>query len=77
MSTPLSNALYEELGSSIRGPVYLRGDTRHVLNDCFDLMLVCLEKYCSFEDYSTVFNGNVTCVSKAVACPLDAEDVSK
>lgn len=77
MSTPLSNALYEELGSSIRGPVYLRGDTRYVLNNWLDLIRVCLEKYRSFEDYSTVFNGNVTCVSKAVACPLDAEDVSR
>ncbi|KAF9463538.1 hypothetical protein BDZ94DRAFT_1163851 [Collybia nuda] len=58
MSTPLPQALYEELGASIRGPIYLRGET-------------------GFEDYSTVFNGNVTCLSKAVTCPLDAEDVSK
>ncbi|KAG5642207.1 hypothetical protein DXG03_003398 [Asterophora parasitica] len=30
-----------------------------------------------FEDYSTIFNGNVVCLSKAVVVPLDAEDVSK
>ncbi|KAJ3509303.1 hypothetical protein NLJ89_g5289 [Agrocybe chaxingu] len=30
-----------------------------------------------FGDYSTIFNGNVVSHSKAVVCPLDAEDVSK
>ncbi|KAL1662375.1 hypothetical protein GGF50DRAFT_128775 [Schizophyllum commune] len=30
-----------------------------------------------FNDYATVFNGNVTTPSRAVALPLDAEDVSK
>ncbi|KAF8058700.1 hypothetical protein FPV67DRAFT_1523428, partial [Lyophyllum atratum] len=30
-----------------------------------------------FEDYSTIFNGNVKSLSKAVVVPLDAEDVSK
>ncbi|GLB37918.1 putative oxygen-dependent FAD-linked oxidoreductase family protein [Lyophyllum shimeji] len=30
-----------------------------------------------FEDYSTIFNGNVKSLSKAVAVPLDAQDVSK
>ncbi|KAF5375532.1 hypothetical protein D9615_009195 [Tricholomella constricta] len=30
-----------------------------------------------FEDYSTIFNGNVKCTAKAVVVPLDAEDVSK
>ncbi|KAH9485621.1 FAD-linked oxidoreductase [Psilocybe cubensis] len=30
-----------------------------------------------FADYSTIFNGNVVSASKAVVCPLDAEDVSK
>ncbi|RDB24969.1 hypothetical protein Hypma_007396 [Hypsizygus marmoreus] len=30
-----------------------------------------------FEDYATIFNGNVKSLSKAVACPLDAEDVSR
>ncbi|KAJ7721491.1 hypothetical protein B0H16DRAFT_1602527 [Mycena metata] len=27
--------------------------------------------------YSSIFNGNVVCIAKAVALPLDAEDVSK
>ena len=31
----------------------------------------------SFADYSTIFNGNVFTIAKAVVCPLDAEDVSK
>lgn len=31
----------------------------------------------SFADYSTIFNGNVVTIAKAVVCPLDAEDVSK
>lgn len=35
------------------------------------------EQFNSFEDYSIIFNGNVICPSKAVAVPLDAEDVSK
>ncbi|KAG5635651.1 hypothetical protein H0H81_010521 [Sphagnurus paluster] len=30
-----------------------------------------------FDDYSTIFNGNVKCMAKAVIVPLDAEDVSK
>ncbi|KAJ7157802.1 hypothetical protein C8R46DRAFT_1225560 [Mycena filopes] len=30
-----------------------------------------------FIEYSSIFNGNVVCIAKAVACPLDAEDVSK
>ncbi|KAJ7496613.1 hypothetical protein FB451DRAFT_199307 [Mycena latifolia] len=30
-----------------------------------------------FVEYSSIFNGNVVTVAKAVACPLDAEDVSK
>ncbi|KIM40408.1 hypothetical protein M413DRAFT_446588, partial [Hebeloma cylindrosporum] len=30
-----------------------------------------------FLDYSTIFNGNVVTASKAVVCPLDAEDVSR
>lgn len=30
-----------------------------------------------FGDYSTIFNGNVQSLAKAVVCPLDAEDVSK
>ncbi|KAJ7672064.1 hypothetical protein B0H17DRAFT_947822 [Mycena rosella] len=30
-----------------------------------------------FLEYSSIFNGNVVTVAKAVACPLDAEDVSK
>ncbi|KAG5719724.1 FAD-linked oxidoreductase [Termitomyces sp. T112] len=30
-----------------------------------------------FEDYSTIFNGNVKSISKAVAVPLDASDISK
>ncbi|KAF8911577.1 hypothetical protein CPB84DRAFT_1762274 [Gymnopilus junonius] len=30
-----------------------------------------------FLDYSTLFNGNVVCPSKAAVCPLDAEDVSR
>ncbi|KAK7033819.1 FAD-binding PCMH-type domain-containing protein [Favolaschia claudopus] len=55
---PLSKELHEELGSSIRGQVYLRDDTE-------------------FVEYSSIFNGNVVCVARAVACPLDAEDVSK
>ena len=31
----------------------------------------------SFADFSTIFNGNVFTIAKAVVCPLDAEDVSK
>ncbi|KAF4563042.1 hypothetical protein EYR40_007240 [Pleurotus pulmonarius] len=31
----------------------------------------------SFRDLSTIFNGNVVTVARAVACPVDAEDVSK
>ncbi|KAL0955622.1 hypothetical protein HGRIS_001855 [Hohenbuehelia grisea] len=30
-----------------------------------------------FQEYSAIFNGNVLNVAKAVACPVDAEDVSK
>ncbi|KAG6883137.1 hypothetical protein C0993_007652 [Termitomyces sp. T159_Od127] len=30
-----------------------------------------------FEDYSTIFNGNVKSMSKAVVVPLDASDISK
>ena len=33
--------------------------------------------FASFADYSTIFNGNVVTMAKAVVCPLDAEDVSK
>ncbi|KAF7289245.1 FAD-binding PCMH-type domain-containing protein [Mycena indigotica] len=29
-----------------------------------------------FVEYSSIFNGNVVCVAKAIVCPLDAEDVS-
>ncbi|KAJ7133731.1 hypothetical protein C8R43DRAFT_644511 [Mycena crocata] len=57
-NNPLSTELHEELGSAIRGQVYLRDE-----ND--------------FLEYSSIFNGNVVTVAKAVACPLDAEDVSK
>ena len=39
----------------------------------FDFMLISS----SFADYSTIFNGNVVTMAKAVVCPLDAEDVSK
>ncbi|KAJ8509300.1 hypothetical protein ONZ45_g8515 [Pleurotus djamor] len=31
----------------------------------------------SFQDLSSIFNGNIVTVAKAVACPLDADDVSK
>ncbi|KAF8161374.1 hypothetical protein B0H34DRAFT_377906 [Crassisporium funariophilum] len=58
MSPPLSKELYQELGASCRGQVYLRDDP-------------------GFQDYSTIFNGNVVTFAKAVVCPLDAEDVSK
>lgn len=58
MSPPLSKILYEELGASCRGEVYLRDEP-------------------GFRDYSTIFNGNVVTMAKAVVCPLDAEDVSK
>ncbi|KAF7325301.1 FAD-binding PCMH-type domain-containing protein [Mycena venus] len=58
-STPrLSKELHEELGSAIRGQVYVRDDS-------------------DFVEYSSIFNGNVVCTAQAVACPLDAEDVSK
>ncbi|KAF7290117.1 FAD-binding PCMH-type domain-containing protein [Mycena chlorophos] len=57
-SLHLPKELYEELGASIRGEVYLRNAPE-------------------FVEYSSIFNGNVVCVAKAVACPLDAEDVSK
>ncbi|KAJ7750109.1 hypothetical protein DFH07DRAFT_828209 [Mycena maculata] len=30
-----------------------------------------------FLEYSSIFNGNVVTIAKAVVCPLDAEDVSK
>ena len=79
MSPPLSKKLYEELGASCRGQVYLRDDpgyyyyakTRFFL--CSNLTLISS----SFADYSTIFNGNVVTMAKAVVCPLDAEDVSK
>ncbi|KAG6918872.1 hypothetical protein DXG01_010936 [Tephrocybe rancida] len=58
MSTSLPKELYEELGASIRGEVYVREEP-------------------GFEDYSTIFNGNVKSLSKAVAVPLDASDISK
>ncbi|KAJ6593231.1 hypothetical protein B0H19DRAFT_1204941 [Mycena capillaripes] len=54
----LSKDLHEELGSAIRGQVYVRDDP-------------------DFVEYSSIFNGNVVCIAQAVACPLDAEDVSK
>ncbi|KAJ7270168.1 hypothetical protein B0H12DRAFT_827543 [Mycena haematopus] len=54
----LSKELHEELGSIIRGQVYVRDDP-------------------DFVEYSSIFNGNVVCTAQAVACPLDAEDVSK
>ncbi|KAJ7821530.1 hypothetical protein B0H14DRAFT_2830945 [Mycena olivaceomarginata] len=59
-STPprLSKELHEELGSSMRGPIYVRDD------------------HPEFVEYSSIFNGNVVCIAQAVACPLDAEDVS-
>lgn len=38
---------------------------------------VYLRGEASFQDYSTIFNGNVITIAKAVVCPLDAEDVSK
>ncbi|KAG6808697.1 hypothetical protein H0H92_003229 [Tricholoma furcatifolium] len=58
MATPLLKELYEELGASIRGDVYVRNEP-------------------GFEDYSHIFNGNVKSISKAVAVPLDASDISK
>ncbi|KAG6830947.1 hypothetical protein H0H87_006708 [Tephrocybe sp. NHM501043] len=58
MSLPLPTQLYEELGASIRGDVYVRDEA-------------------GFEDYSTIFNGNVKSMSKAVAVPIDASDISK
>ncbi|KAG6853666.1 hypothetical protein C0991_002464 [Blastosporella zonata] len=58
MSIPLPKELYEELGSSIRGEVFVRDEA-------------------GFDDYSTIFNGNVKSMSKAVAVPLDASDTSK
>ncbi|KAG6878286.1 hypothetical protein C0992_008293 [Termitomyces sp. T32_za158] len=61
MFAALSKELYDELGSSIRGDIYARD-----------------EPGCdAFEDYSTIFNGNVKCMSKAVVVPLDASDISK
>ncbi|KAJ7072859.1 hypothetical protein C8F01DRAFT_263239 [Mycena amicta] len=38
---------------------------------------VHLRDEAEFVEYSSIFNGNVVCIAKAVACPLDAEDVSK
>ncbi|KAJ7655549.1 hypothetical protein DFH06DRAFT_1269550 [Mycena polygramma] len=54
----LSKDLHAELGSAIRGQVFVRDDA-------------------DFLEYSSIFNGNVVCIAQAVACPLDAEDVSK
>ncbi|KAJ7793202.1 hypothetical protein B0H14DRAFT_3560961, partial [Mycena olivaceomarginata] len=54
----LSKELHEELGSSMRGPIYF------------------LKQAYRFVEYSSIFNGNVVCIAQAVACPLDAEDVS-
>ena len=74
MSPPLSKKLYEELGASCRGQVYLRDDPGYYAETLFsDLALI----FSSFADYSTIFNGNVFTTAKAVVCPLDAEDVSK
>ncbi|KAJ7033392.1 hypothetical protein C8F04DRAFT_1260914 [Mycena alexandri] len=38
---------------------------------------VHLRDEAEFVEYSSIFNGNVVCIAKAVALPLDAEDVSK
>lgn len=40
-------------------------------------LILPLKSSPSFWDYSTIFNGNVVTASKAVVCPLDAEDVSR
>jgi hypothetical protein len=77
MSSLLPKDLYEELGASIRGHVFLRDQAGYARHLSMLFGNFAQERFDSFEDYSTIFNGNVVCPSKAVAVPLDAEDVSK
>ena len=76
MSTALPKELYDELGSSIRGDIYARNEPGY---DASSLIIhVSLAHFLRrFEDYSTIFNGNVKSTSKIVAVPLDASDISK
>ncbi|KAG2069037.1 hypothetical protein BDR04DRAFT_1205836 [Suillus decipiens] len=57
----LSDVLYQELGSTVRGDVYRSSDPSHP----------------SFLDYARMFNGGVKVSAMAVVCPLDAPDVSQ
>ncbi|KAJ7125360.1 hypothetical protein C8R44DRAFT_875169 [Mycena epipterygia] len=58
----ISNTLSKELHDELGAAI--RGEV-HLRGDS------------DFLEYSSIFNGNVVTVAKAVACPLDAEDVSK
>ncbi|KAJ7286911.1 hypothetical protein C8J57DRAFT_1430748 [Mycena rebaudengoi] len=61
-ATPVSPPLSEEQHQELGASI--RGQV-HLRDDS------------DFLEYSTIFNGNVVTVAKAVACPLDAQDVSK
>lgn len=70
----MSSPPFEELQSSTRGELFLVGDSK-----CLQLRRLCIQylQLGSFRDASTIFNGNVKTTALAVACPLDAEDISK
>ncbi len=48
-----------------------------MFRECIRCHEPCRSDFNSFLDYSTIFNGNVITIAKAVVCPLDAEDVSR
>jgi len=70
----LSDVLYQELTSTVRGDAYRRGDPRYVFPRLFHNTS---DSYCSFLDYSKMFNGDIKVSAMAVVCPLDAQDVSQ
>lgn len=54
-----------------------RPEVCFVNGECICCHEPCRSDFNSFLDYSTIFNGNVITIAKAVVCPLDAEDVSR
>jgi hypothetical protein len=70
----LSPSLHAELSAILRGDVYLRDDPKYVFvywGQCSAWNVP------SFLDYAKMFNGDVKVAALAVACPLDAQDVSQ
>lgn len=65
---------FTELTAAIRGDVYLPTDPKYVMIPALHLRPHISS---SFVDFSRMFNGDVKVAALAVACPLDAQDVSR